>query len=197
MTNEENITWDERRAATKDMISRLSPITEQFIKQMDSQNGVYILAYSGNELGISLWNDSDDPKIIYVGRSKFNSSRHFMDGTTGTSTIRRSLAALLESNLELQPIPRCNNPEDNDRYTNYKLDQISETKLSQWMINNLSAAFLELPEDKIQAMELALIDYNVPMFNFQHNPENHYGNQIKAYRKQCAEIAYKNEGKYI
>ena len=197
MTTEENITWEERRAATKDMISRLSPVTDQFIKQMDTQNGVYILAYPGKELGVSLWNDSDAPKVVYVGRSKFNSSRHFMDGMTGTSTIRRSLAALLETTLDLKPIPRSDSPEDNDRYNNYKLDQVGETKLSQWMANNFSAAFLELPEDKIESMELALIDYNEPMFNFQHNPGNHYGNQIKAYRKQCAETAYKNEGKYI
>ncbi|MEG1661584.1 MAG: hypothetical protein RR332_03625, partial [Clostridiales bacterium] len=90
MKTEENITWDERRAATESMLSRLAPITEDFLRQMDSQKGVYILVYAGVELDANLWGEADQ-KIVYVGRSKFNSSRHFMDGMTGTSTIRRSL----------------------------------------------------------------------------------------------------------
>ncbi|MEG1996879.1 MAG: hypothetical protein RR051_00395, partial [Clostridiales bacterium] len=101
------------------------------------------------------------------------------------------------TSLQLNPIPRSDDPLDNDRYNNYKLDCSSENKLTQWMLNNFTGAFLEVATDLIEPMEVALIDYNAPMFNFQHNPSNRYGSQIKAYRKQYAGYALNNEGKYI
>ena len=196
MKTEENITWEICRATTEDLLSRLEPINDAFLAKMDSQKGVYILTYKGKELGGALW-EEPEVKIVYVGRSKFNSSRHFLSGSTGTSTIRRSLAALLGTSLNLHPIPRCSDPTDNDRYNNYKLDVQGEQTLSQWMTSHFQGAFLELPHDAIIPMELALIDYNAPMFNFQNNPGNKYGGQIKAYRKQYAQYALENEGKYI
>ncbi|MCR4962643.1 MAG: hypothetical protein K6B40_02025 [Firmicutes bacterium] len=196
MKTEETITWEDCRATTEELLSRLQPINDAFLAQMDSQRGVYILTYKGAELGGPLW-DEPEEKVVYVGRSKYNSSRHFLPGSTGTSTIRRSLAALLGPSLDLHPIPRCDDPADNDRYNNYKLDEKGEIALSQWMTANFRGAFLELPQEAVLPMEMALIRYNAPVFNFQNNPGNTYGGQIKAYRKRYAQFALENEGKYI
>jgi len=119
--------------------------------------------------------------------------RHFISGSTGTSTIRRSLAALLAPKLALVSMPRTLDEEDNDRYDNYMLDRESEDKLTEWMRANFSAAFYEVAEDQAEATLKAMVQYSVPMFNFQNNPENKYGAEIKKYRKRLAEEARQNE----
>ena len=195
MKTEETVTWKEAGEISAELLSRLAPLDEQMLATLDGQNGIYIVAYSGNELGDHPW-DTPQQRIVYVGRSKANSSRHFISGNTGSSTLRRSLAALLLGRLDLHPIPQPATTAEIDRYSNYQLDRSSEEKLTEWMRANFRVAFLTLPADKIEPTELALIDYNAPIFNFQHNPGNTYGSQIKIYRKQCAELAAQNEGQY-
>lgn len=188
MRLEENVTWQQSRAMTEELLGRLLPITPETIADLDGREGVYVVAYEGRELGFGLWSGAN-PKVIYVGISKPNSSRHFESGNTGTSTLRRSLGALLQHQLELSAIPRCQDPLDNDRYSNYSFDQDSEERLSDWMAKNFQIAFLPVEEGKAQAVRLAMIDYNAPLFNFQNNPANKYGAEIKVYRKKCAEEA--------
>ena len=193
MQGAENITWEYCRAVTEELLNRPEELTEDFISSLDRGNGIYIVAYTGTELGGgSLWGEQK-PRVVYVGQSKHNSSRHFISGSTGTSTIRRSLAALLAPKLALVPIPRSADEHDNDRYDNYMLDPESEDKLTAWMRGNFTAAFHEVAEDKVEAMLKAMIQYSVPMFNFQNNPENKYGAEIKKYRKRLAEEARHNE----
>ena len=189
----ENITWEHCRAVTEDLLGRLEELNDDFITGLNRGNGIYIVAYAGRELGGgSLWGEQK-PRVVYIGISKPNSSRHFCSGSTGISTIRRSLAALLASQLELVPIPRSADEEDNDRYDNYMLDTQSEDKLTAWMRGNFSACFYEVAQDRVEAMQQAMIQYSVPMFNFQNNPENKYGAEIKKYRKHLAKQAYKND----
>ena len=107
--------------------------------------------------------------------------------------MRRSLGALLESKLDLKPVPRSSDPNDGDRYTNYAFDGESEEKLTDWMRANFRVAFLEAEKEKISALQKAMIGYNIPCFNFQNNPNNKYGAEIKVYRKKCAEEAMSNE----
>jgi hypothetical protein len=189
MQGAENITWEYCRAVTEELLGRLEALSEDFISGLNRGNGIYIVAYAGTELGGgSLWGEQK-PRVVYVSQSKPVSSRHFTSGSTGISTIRRSLAALLASQLELVPIPRSTDEKDNDRYDHYMLDPQSEDKLTAWMRANFSAAFHEVAEDKIADTLKAMIQYSVPMFNFQNNPENKYGAEIKKYRKRLAEQA--------
>ena len=188
MRLEENVTWQQSRAITEELLDRLLPITPENIAALDGREGVYVVTYEGRELGFGLWSGTN-PKVIYVGISKPNSSRHFKSGNTGTSTLRRSLGALLQNQLELTAVPRCFDPLDNDRYNNYAFDSASEERLSAWMAENFQIAFLPVEEGQAQAIQLAMIDYNAPLFNFQNNPANKYGAEIKVYRKKCAEEA--------
>lgn len=173
-------------------MGRLTALSDDFIAGLDKGSGMYVVAYAGTELGGSLWG-ANQPKIVYIGKNDSDSSRHFKSGNTGASTLRRSLAALLAARLELTPLPRSADESDNDRYDNYMLDTQSEDKLTAWMRGNFTAAFLDVADDKAEAMLKAMIQYSVPMFNFQNNPENKYGAEIKVYRKRLAEEAKKND----
>lgn len=184
----ETVTWEQCRAATEELMDRLTALDDDFIAGLDKGSGMYVVAYAGTELGGSLWG-ADKPKIVYIGKNDQDSSRHFTSGNTGNSTLRRSLAALLATKLNLRPIPRSADESDNDRYDNYMLDVQSEDKLTEWMRGNFTVAFLDVADDKAEAMLKAMIQYSVPMFNFQNNPENKYGAEIKVYRKRLAEEA--------
>ena len=188
----ENITWDYCQAVTEELLNRLEELNDDFINGLNRGSGIYIIAYAGTDLGGSLWGEQKH-RVVYIGKSKPNSSRHFQSGSTGTSTIRRSLAALLAHKLDLVPIPRSTDENDNDRYDNYMLDTESEDKLTEWMRANFTAAFHEVAEDIGEATLKAMVQYSVPMFNFQNNPENKYGAEIKKYRKRLAEEARQNE----
>jgi len=192
MKGAETVTWEQCQAATEELLGRLEVLNENTIGGLDRGKGLYVVAYTGTELVGSLWG-SDKPRIVYIGESKEDSSRHFISGHTGTSTVRRSLAALLAPKLELKPMPRSTDESDNDRYDNYMLDNESEDKLTQWMRDKFTVAFLEVAEDILEAMLIAMIQYSVPMFNFQNNPENKYGAEIKVCRKRLAEEARQNE----
>lgn len=190
----EDINWEFCKNVTQELLLRLSPPNEENIKTLNGENGVYIVTYEGNELGFGLRTVSG-PRVVFVGYSKPDSSRHFTSGFTGTSTMRRSLAALLQNTLGLVPVPRSNDPEDNDRYDNYSLDQESEEKLTEWMRDNFKLAFYQCEPALRDKLHIAMLDYNVPLFNFQNNPNNKYGAEIKKYRKNCAQEAKCNENK--
>ena len=193
MQGAENITWEHCRAVTEELLGRLEELNDDFIAGLNRGKGIYIITYAGTELGGgSLWGEQK-PKVVFIGKSKSNSSRHFISGSTGSSTVRRSLAALLASKLGLVPIPRSTDEDDNDRYDNYMLDPESEDKLTEWMRGNFTAAFHEVAEDIVEITQKALIQYSVPMFNFQNNPENKYGAEIKKYRHRLAEEARQND----
>ncbi|MDD2221380.1 MAG: hypothetical protein PHN35_05440 [Clostridia bacterium] len=184
------ISWQQAQEITNELLARLLPMTDKTIAALDAQNGIYIISYEGKDLVLNLF-AKDSPRIVYVGISKENSSRHFISGNTGKSTMRRSLAALLQNKLDLVPVPRSLNEKDADRYSNYALDSQSEEKLTEWMRTNFKCAFYQT--EQIKATEAALVNYIAPLLNFQHNPGNKYGAQLKNYRKQCAEIAKSNE----
>jgi hypothetical protein len=80
---------------------------------------------------------------LYVGKAEDSLlSRdlncHFGDGRTGSSTVRRSFAALLRKQLMLSAIPR--NPAKPGYFANYGLAPSDDAKLSAWMRERLQIA---------------------------------------------------------
>ena len=187
MKDGEMITWEERQALTEQLFADAQPFDDNVYAALTGQTGMYALIYTGKELGGNLWDDPK-PQIVYVGRSGADSGRHWQDDTA-VSTVRRSLAAMLHRAYDLVAVPKSDDPNDEDRFSNYKLDPESEAKLTAWMKENLQISLLPLEPEKINPCYLGLIDYNTPMFNFQNNPNNTFGSQIKAYRAQMAEMA--------
>ncbi|NLF80318.1 MAG: hypothetical protein GX572_03905 [Clostridia bacterium] len=184
---EEIITWAECQAISEGLIAAAKNFEDSMYQEFLEKQGLYILCYDGIELGGSLWGEPEPP-IIYIGRIGPDSARHWRDNT-GKSTVRRSLAAMLANTLSLQSIPGSEDPNDNDRYMNYRLTAESEDRLTEWMKANIKVAFWELGAGQVEPNYLALINCNTPKLNFQGNPHNTFGQQIKSYRKILAAMA--------
>lgn len=80
---------------------------------------------------------------LYVGKAEDSLlSRdldyHFGDGRTGSSTVRRSFAALLRELLSLSAMPR--NPAKPGYFANYGLAPSDDAKLTAWMRERLQVA---------------------------------------------------------
>lgn len=84
--------------------------------------GLYAIhggAFVWKELGLGR---KPDGRPLYVGKAESSLlardlRQHFADGRTGSSTLRRSFAALLHDRLELHGIPR--NPAKPAYFANY------------------------------------------------------------------------------
>ncbi len=192
LNNEEKtFSWDECKAITNYLLEHMANPDEENIAKMVSEPGICAMSYEGNELGFGLWSPQVK-KIVYVGATRPSADRHFTDGQTGYSTLRRSLGALLQSKYDLKPIPRSQDESDNDRFSNFAFDEEGEAKLTKWMKDNLKIAFWATPPEQAETLKFALIEYNVPIFNLQKNPENKYGAEIKMWRRKCSNMAQEN-----
>ncbi|HLO91337.1 MAG TPA: hypothetical protein VK172_09245 [Lentimicrobium sp.] len=103
--------------------------------------------------------------LLYVGISKNLFKRdfkqHFQIGATGSSSVRRSLGALLKDELNLISIPR-GGEKDKNRYTKYKFMSADEVKLSRWMEDNLIIGYWCAPNTwKVAELRSAEFDFTV------------------------------------
>lgn len=98
--------------------------------------------------GASVWEElrlglNPDGRPLYVGKAESSLiqrdlRQHFADGRTGSSTLRRSFAALLRERLGLHAIPR--NPVKPAYFANYGLSPEDDLKLTRWMTGSLAIA---------------------------------------------------------
>lgn len=98
---------------------------------------------------------------LYVGKAEDSVVRrdletHFGDGRTGSSTVRRSFAALLRESLGLSGIPR--NPAKPGYFANYGLSAADDAKLTRWMRSRLELAVWAWEEG---SRRLSLIEADV------------------------------------
>ena len=109
------------------------------IHEFSSNPGIYAIGFTGKVFpfpsGKSIVGKDE---IIYIGKTeKSQKSRdaqtHFKSGKTGSSTLRRSLGAILRKELNLKPIPRS---QTETIVRDYKFIEESEKQLTEWMIEN-------------------------------------------------------------
>ena len=131
---------------------------------------------------------------IYVGKSQVglqvrHLEEHFAAGRTGSSTVRRSFAALLRTALDLNPIRRGSTGRDQD-FVSYKLDQASEERLSGWMTSHLEIGWRAFtgPANQLKRQEVALIGHFQPPLNLQHSSHPAVA-EVKSLRAQRATLA--------
>ena len=138
--------------------------TKQFFnghKNYPTQSGIYAFYLSDNS---NLFDFGKGGQLIYVGIAKdslhdrdFN--QHFKTGKTGSSTLRRSIGAILKTHLNLIAIPRGAS-NDTKRFENYKFKD--DQPLTDWMTANLQIGYW-VPNSILTYSELREIEKNVTL----------------------------------
>lgn len=145
-----------------ELIQKAFRQTKKFVtehKSYPTQSGIYAFYLSDNS---NLLEFGKGGQLIYVGIAKDSIhardlNQHFKTGKTGSSTLRRSIGAILKSKLNLIAIPR-GAENDTKRFENYKFKE--DQLLTNWMISNLQIGYW-LPEKIISYSELRDIEKNI------------------------------------
>lgn len=128
---------------------------------------------------LSLTAATDRP--LYVGKAEDSLVSRDLNGhfattpgsvaRTGSSTVRRSFAALLHEQLSLRAVPRnLNKP---GHFANYGLADGGDDRLTEWMHQRLMLAMWAAPagmNSTLDAVETAVIRHFVPPINLAKNP---------------------------
>lgn len=153
------------------------------ITKFSNQPGIYAVFFFGKDFPLEkkLIND----EIIYIGKTESSqqsrdANTHFKSGKTGSSTLRRSLGALLREEMELVPMPRNDKDFKKGRTTFFKFNNYSEVRLTNWMEENLGLSFYEYPTTSagIDFLETQLIKIAKPILNLAKNPNNPFSDYI-------------------
>lgn len=116
---------------------------EEARKHVPDQPGLYAIygdPVAWTELGLGT---PTDDRPLYVGKAEDSLlgrdlGDHFSSGKTGSSTLRRSIAALLHDSLGLRGRPR--NTSKPDHFDRYGLSPAHDAKLTAWMTSRLAIA---------------------------------------------------------
>jgi len=112
-----------------------------------------------------------DERPLYVGKAEASLvsrdlDTHFGSGRTGSSTVRRSFAALLCDSLDLHAQPR--NPAKPERPANYGLADDGDRRLSDWMRHHLTLAVWAKREGvRLLNVERAVLECWKPPLNLK------------------------------
>lgn len=159
---------------------------------IEGRPGLYAI-HAEPETWVSLGLGSPpDGRPLYVGKSESSLlSRdlrtHFASGRTGSSTLRRSFAALLREELHLMATPR--NPEKPERFANYGLLPGGDDRLTEWMLDSLSiGTWPKSGPAPLERTEREVLGVLVPPLNLK-DVDTHWKAQVKAARKVMADEA--------
>ena len=161
--------------------------------------GIYAIFFIGDHF---LLENFEIPKnrIINIGKTESSqqsrdANTHFKSGKTGSSTVRKSIGALLSQSEEIIPVIRSLTDIVKGRRSHYKFDNDSEEKVTKWMMDNLAISFYEYPKSKeeINSLETCLISVLKPVLNIDSkNTENSHKETFKDLRKRLGIIAHSN-----
>lgn len=131
--------------------------------------GLYAISGSASTWKILGLGPPPDERPLYVGKAEDSlTSRdlrtHFSTGRTGSSTLRRSLAGLLASQLALRGQPR--NPAKPGRFANYGLEPDGDQRLTDWMLEHLRISVWPSPTTtNLDKVETAVLRELLPPLN--------------------------------
>jgi hypothetical protein len=147
---------------------------------------IYGSAGTWKELGLGR---PPDARPLYLGKAEDSLvardlATHFADGRTGSSTVRRSFAALLHDALGVRGIPR--NQAKPGYYANYGLGPADDAKLTAWMRRRLKLAMWPKPPGaELLAVERALLAHWRPPLNLR-DVSTDWSAQLSAARARMA-----------
>lgn len=133
---------------------------------------------------------------LYVGKAEKSlrhrvAGTHLRSGRTGSSTLRRTLAALLRADQQLIARPR--NPERPAQVSNYGLDEASEQRLQTWIDQHLEVAVWTPVDDQAALGRLehaAIVAWPAPPpLNLSGLEPTAAATQIRIARREMADSA--------
>lgn len=156
--------------------------------------GLYAI-YGGQaiwrQLGLG---DPPDTRPLYVGKAESSLKardlkQHFSSGSTGSSTVRRTFAAMLRDALGFRGLPR--DKAKPGKFSHYALDDEQEIALTEWMRTNLTIAVWAKPPEcaDLHAVEKAVLAKIVPPLNLQDNKTSPWRAVVRKARHAMADDA--------
>jgi hypothetical protein len=152
-----------------DALSVIQYTIADAIDHVPPKPGLYAV-YADPETRQELNLEIREGRPLYVGKAEQSlQSRdirtHFATGRTGSSTVRRSFAALLRDSLRLRGVPR--NPVRPERPANFGLAAEGDERLTAWMQEQLFLAFWVKPDTEVDLndIETAVIKRWQPPLN--------------------------------
>jgi hypothetical protein len=141
--------------------------------------------------------DPPDDRPLYVGKAEnslaardlqghFGARPRGVQSPTGSSTLRRSLAALLGAARGYEGMPR--NPSNPGHFSSYGLSVAHDDDLSTWMARRLQLALWPRNVDDLGAIETAVLVELVPPLNIE-KVVTPWRSQVKLARKTLAQEA--------
>jgi len=169
------------------------------ITSYSKSSGIYAFMFIGKEFPLKQAIEYVKIRpIIYIGKTesgshKRNSDQHLKSGKTGSSTLRRTLGAILKDELNLIPIPRNGKENSRRKIAHYEFTPAGEERLTEWMKKNLAFSFYEMDENPagIIFLEKKVIKLTVPVLNLRDNYGNIFFSLIENARHLCTEEAKK------
>jgi hypothetical protein len=165
------------------------PVADAIVPDAPGLYAIYGDKQAWSELGLG---ESPDTRPLYVGKAEDSllgrdMNQHLGDGRTGSSTLRRSLAALLRERLQLHGIPR--NPTKPADFDRFGLQPSEDRKLTDWMRSRLAIATW-CPDATIvlRAEERELVSTWLPPLNLQ-GVRTPWSSQLLAARRIMADEA--------
>lgn len=155
--------WDERP------LNRTAGIYAYFIERPDELRPISVPADG----------------LLYIGMtdSSLDARCHFEHVHSGFSTLRRSLGAILKNRLCLRALPRGPGPSRTNALC-YRFDTDGESRLTQWMRENLNYSYREITGN-VAAVEKGAIMSACPPLNLT-RWKNEDRAEIKRLRALCA-----------
>lgn len=157
------------------------PLPPDAIPAMDSPGLYALLLAEGTQLSTL---SVTPTRLLYIGMTdtSLEVRNHFKYPTSGFSTLRRSLGALLKDELGLQALPRAPGPSKTNT-TNYRFDAAGELRLTAWMRQHLTYGYAPIRHE-IEEHEACLIRELEPPLKLKgwRNPQRR---RIMALRAEC------------
>ena len=125
-----------------------------------------------------------DSGLLYIRLSISKTELRNQFTGSSTSTLRRSLGALLKGELELKVLPH-HESESSRAKKEYLFDKVSEHRLSDWMERHVAFGFAPAQRD-LRLIERRLIKQHQPALNLTSwsNPQRRLLSEL---RRDCAD----------
>ena len=168
-------------------LSQAQPIAEI---ELPSFPGCYVLVVDSDGIKELGFNRNARRSVLYVGKAeeniRYRVNTHLLVNRSGSSTLRRSIGALLQAKYTLNPQPRSKKPSDSKRFTNYKFDHSGEETISFWILTYV--CFLGVESLNPKKTEDYLVYEHRPLLNLTgwSNPEKA---TIMSTREECVRLA--------